>query len=137
MVSYHLLLIDDDVLLPRLIRPRLRQLPGEFVLHSAQDGIRGLEMAAALRPDLILLDWRMPGLDGFETLSRLRANTDTARIPVVTISGAIPTRGRCAEMIVRTEAYLAKPLDFGQLTGVLEQFLCLSLVAGLDARGMA
>ena len=118
----HVLLIDDDPHLAEVIQARLAGVFGELVLNAARDGSRGFDLARSILPSLILLDYQMPGLDGFETLRQLRTDARTAPIPIVTISGAIPTRGRCAEMIARTDAHLSKPFTFERLARVLARF---------------
>jgi len=123
MAPHRILLIDDDPHLPVIIRLLLAKTHSEVMLYTAREGQNGVAMAESVSPHLILLDCRMPGWDGFETLTQLRANPHTAHIPIVTISGAIPTRGRCAEMIARSEAYLSKPLDLSQLLAVITQFI--------------
>lgn len=117
------LLIDDDTLLATMIRLALDSNGLTCQLQYASDGVLGLELAEYHQPQVILLDYQMPGLDGWETLMRLRTNPKTALIPVVTISGAIASRGRCAEMVAASNAYLPKPLNFEKLCAVVAQFI--------------
>ncbi len=78
-----ILVIEDDTFLSSLISSEL-QGAGYEVL-AAHDGTQGLEMAKE-KPDLIMLDLVMPGMDGFETLAALKADPATASIPVVVAS---------------------------------------------------
>jgi two-component system, OmpR family, response regulator len=76
------LIIDDDGDIRRIARLSLSRVGGHEVVDAA-DGPSGLERALAERPDVILLDVMMPGQDGPATLAALRANPDSAAIPVV------------------------------------------------------
>jgi CheY-like chemotaxis protein/AraC-like DNA-binding protein len=79
-----LLVIDDNTALIDLLRRYLTNARCEVV--GVTDGAEGLRTAQALRPDAILLDIMMPGIDGWEILQRLKANPETSSIPVVICS---------------------------------------------------
>jgi DNA-binding response OmpR family regulator len=78
------LLIEDEPAVAELYRYRL-ELDG-YRVSVAPDGETGLHMAAEATPDLIYLDIRLPGMDGFEVLERLRADAGLSSIPVVILS---------------------------------------------------
>jgi diguanylate cyclase (GGDEF)-like protein len=80
------LLIDDSPDVHRLLRARLRQEHLELV--SAQSGRAGLDAMKVSRPALVLLDLDMPEMDGFEVLRALKAQQETATVPVVVLSDA-------------------------------------------------
>jgi len=82
MMSNKILVIDDDP----AVRGAFSLVLGEagYDLREAENGLQGVEMAKAERPDLIFLDLRMPGMDGVETLRRLKAIDDTMNIYIVT-----------------------------------------------------
>ena len=84
-MPHQILVIDDDVDVVRFLARRL-QSSGYGVL-LAHDGIAGEAAARKHRPDLILLDMRMPCRDGLATLAALRSTPETAAIPVVMLSG--------------------------------------------------
>lgn len=79
-----ILVADDDPLIIRLLEHRLRHRGYDVI--SAPDGETALDLAIREKPDLILLDGRMPGLDGFEVLRRLKENPETIQIPVVMLT---------------------------------------------------
>ena len=83
----------------------------------------GLQLALTQRPDLILLDIQLPGIDGYEVLRRLRAEAATRDIPVIALSanalGADIERGRAAGFA----AYLTKPIDQRELVAALKRVL--------------
>jgi two-component system cell cycle response regulator len=83
----------------------------DCIVLEASNGAEGLEVAAREKPDLILLDYTMPVLDGFETLTQLMANPELKSIPVVmlTAEGGRETMVKMARMGVRD--YLVKPFQ--------------------------
>ncbi len=78
------LLIEDDTAAAEMYR--LRLVADGYAVVVADDGEKGLAMAVAERPDFIYLDLRLPRVDGFEVLERLRADPKTAAIPVIILS---------------------------------------------------
>jgi len=78
------LLIEDDSAAAEMYR--LRLVADGYTVVVAEDGEQGLEMAGAELPDFIYLDIRLPKIDGFEVLERLRADPETADIPVIILS---------------------------------------------------
>ena len=78
MAKKKILLIDDEENLRKLIKMNL-ELTGAFEVATAAGGIEGIALAQKTVPDLILLDILMPGMDGIETLKRLRKDKDTLR----------------------------------------------------------
>ena len=75
-------IIDDTLEARRLIR-RILQSQGDFTIYEAEDGKQGLELIRRELPDLIILDLMMPEMDGFAFMDALRADTETANIPVI------------------------------------------------------
>jgi adenylate cyclase len=107
--SGHILIVDDDALNRRLLTKSL-----ENDGHRATDVDNGFAALSALeseRPDLVLLDIVMPGLDGIEVLERMKADADLRHIPVIMISGVDDTESvvRCLES--GAEDILPKPFD--------------------------
>lgn len=100
-----------------------------FRVVTALNGPTGLELAQSARPDLILLDLAMPGMDGFEVLTRLRADRATARIPVIVLTANY----REAAMVERglelgATEYLTKPIQMDELVVRLKSALRLASV---------
>jgi len=77
----HILIIDDDDLIRRLFGGKLAS--AGFEILYAQDGDEGREIARRLQPDLILLDIRMPGSDGYAVAQRLKEEPKTSNIPII------------------------------------------------------
>ncbi len=81
-----ILIIDDQPESARLFKQLLDE-HGQYRIFSAPNGIEGVSMVARRRPDLVILDLRMPEMDGFEVLQELRSNPETANIPVLVVTG--------------------------------------------------
>jgi CheY-like chemotaxis protein len=124
MTSQRVLVIDDDPYVLRVIALCLASI-NNIDIYGAATGYQGLKLADHEAPDLILLDFSLPGMDGLEALKRLRANVRTAHIPVIAITGAPRTDARCLKMISECEAYLPKPFDFRIFCQVVIQYLTL------------
>ena len=77
----------------------------------AQDGQEGLSRAAFVKPDLILLDVLMPGMDGYTAVARLRGQPDTATIPIIMLTGCTdPAYGQLSEGM-GASAHVTKPFS--------------------------
>ena len=85
---------------------------GPAVTHDQQNSKEALETARNANPDLVLLDVKMPGIDGFETFRRLRASSETADIPVVFISAHANVESVDKADALGAQGYLTKPFDF-------------------------
>jgi CheY-like chemotaxis protein len=81
-MASNILVIDDDPAVRSAFKLILEE--DNFSVREAENGLQGIEMALAERPDLIFLDLRMPGMDGVETLRRLKAVDETLSIYIVT-----------------------------------------------------
>lgn len=108
MVSATILIIDDEPtnlsLLTHLLRP-------EYLVRAANSGETGLRAAASEpRPDLVLLDVMMPGMDGYAVLGRLRANPDTASIPAIFLSALADEGDEEHGLVLGAVDYITKPI---------------------------
>jgi len=115
---HNVLYIEDNPANVMLMEEILRQLDGVRMIHALSPSL-GLEMARAQRPDLILVDIQLPGMDGYEVLRRLRMADATRSIPAIAVSAnalqADVERGIAAGFA----AYLTKPLDVEVLLKVV------------------
>jgi PAS domain S-box-containing protein len=111
------LLIDDDPDARILIR---RLLAGDgFHVEEASDGAMGIEIARDLRPDAIMLDVLMPGMDGWEVLRRLRSEPLLADTPVIMIS---MLREQQLGLALGASEYVTKPVDRAQLRRIMTRY---------------
>jgi len=88
-----------------------------FRVTCAENGARGLLAAKVERPDLVLLDLRMPVMDGYGMLGRLRADRALADLPVIVVTGEIEADARPRAMACGADDYLEKPFAMADLIG--------------------
>ncbi len=104
-----------------------------YTALEAEDGLAGLEAAAISRPDVILLDIAMPGIDGLETLRRLKARQDTRLIPVVIVTANGSREFMVTAVQYGTRDYICKPWEDGEVEMVVRWALNSSKKAQLAA----
>ena len=110
--------IEDDPANRLLVR-KLLQAAGHEVIDAA-DGLEGVRLACAQRPDLVLVDLNIPGLDGFEVALRLRGEASLAGVPIV----AITAEGdRETSLAVGCDGFLQKPIDARSFSSVIQRYL--------------
>jgi excisionase family DNA binding protein len=122
-----ILIVDDDEALAAALKEALEQVIPEAVVATATDGYEALVQVGSFRPDVLVLDLRMPRLDGFEVCRRLKARKETAGIRVLAMT-AYP------EGQVREQALACGADDFLDKPFAIEKFR--TRVATLLARGL-
>jgi CheY-like chemotaxis protein len=95
-------------------------------LLSAADGYRGIEIAHASRPDVILMDINLPGISGIQALKILRADPATAHIPVVALSANAMPRDIEKGLAAGFFRYLTKPIKVNEFMNTLDVALNFS-----------
>jgi len=114
--------IDDDEAVLKSLRNILVS-EGNYNVLTAPDGVKGLKLIRKHRPDLVLLDIVMPGLDGFEVLKRLKDDYKTMSIPVIVLSAWASEENRIKGSRLYTDLYLAKPITPDELLEKIAQVL--------------
>jgi two-component system alkaline phosphatase synthesis response regulator PhoP len=99
----------DDAAEVRMLLQLLLELEG-FVVTATADGPAGLAAVRAARPNVVLLDVQLPGMDGTEVLRALRADPPTAQLPVVLLTGS-PEQDTTALLGLGATGVLRKPFD--------------------------
>ena len=94
-----------------------------FTVLVATDGEKGVAMAATERPDLILMDLRLPGLDGWEATRQIKAQPGTRHIPVIALTAHAMTGDREKALAAGCDDFDTKPIDFARLRGKIEALL--------------
>ena len=110
---------DDNVY---MLKMRL-ELLGDFEVLAAEDGEKGCEMAAAERPDIILMDLEMPVVDGREATRRLKSNPQTRDIPVIALSAHTLAGERERALAAGCNEFDSKPIEFDRLVATLRRIL--------------
>ena len=131
----HILVIDDDHEVQQLLTLMLGH--EGYQVSVAADGFQGLKIAKSRRPDLVLLDLMLPGIDGFEVCSRLRQEPATATVPVLIISAKSQQTDRAAGAKVGANGYLTKPYQRKELLAQVRAFLDQSQAAAVAPAGFA
>jgi PAS domain S-box-containing protein len=121
------LLIDDDVAVHQLLERSLGKM-GLFV-YSAYDGIEGVKLALEIKPKAIILDIMMPSMDGWEVLSTLKANPETASIPIIMLT--MMDEIRCGYLFGATD-YLTKPINRDRLLETVNKYRVVEISATSD-----
>jgi DNA-binding response OmpR family regulator len=115
------LVVDDDPQVLRLMRVNL-ELEGYDVV-SAPDGEEALEAVVTERPDVVVCDVMMPGVDGLTVLRNVRANPKTSKIPFVVVSAKAQRSDVKAALDMGADRYITKPFDPQELLDAVEQLL--------------
>lgn len=108
-----ILIADDDRVARDLLDAWLRS--AEMRVEMAANGREALEMASRLRPDIILLDVMMPGLDGFEVCRRLRAEASLAEVPIILVTALNDRNSRMKGIEAGADDFVSKPYDGAEL----------------------
>lgn len=109
MAKKKILAVDDERHIVRLIQVNLER--AGYEVSTAYDGLEALRAIEEDRPDLIVLDVMMPQLDGFETLKRLKANPNTADIPVIMLTAKSQDADVFRGWQSGVDCYLTKPFN--------------------------
>jgi two-component system cell cycle response regulator DivK len=115
------LIVEDNEKNMKLVRDVL-QVKG-YETMEAGSGEDGLAMAAARKPDLVLMDIQLPGMNGIEALRALRADPATARIPVIAVTASVMQHDRTHITEAGFDAYLGKPLDLKEFLATVKRVL--------------
>jgi len=111
--SQRILVVDDDPQTAQLVRSWFKGRPYEIL--SAEDGHRGLQLAAEAEPDLILLDLKMPNLDGISVAKQLKEEPRTRAIPVIVLSACRDLEAKVEAFAVGADDYVTKPFNFEEV----------------------
>jgi CheY-like chemotaxis protein len=106
---------DDNVY---VVKSRLGR--AGFTVLVATDGEQGVAIAESERPDLILMDLSLPGLDGWEATRRLKAAPATKDIPIIAVSAHAMAGDREGALAAGCDDYDTKPIDFARLRAKIE-----------------
>ena len=116
-----ILIVEDTENNRVLISRRLKPMGYEVLL--AEDAERGLPLAEAERPDLILMDVGLPGMDGWTATRRLKANAATSNIPVIALTAHAMEGDRIRAMEAGCDDYETKPINWHRLMTKMQALL--------------
>ena len=115
------LIADDDPLVVRLLEHKLQQ--NGYEVLAVDDGAQALDKAVQEKPDIMVLDGMMPGLDGFEVLRRLKESEETRDIPVIMLTARAQERDIVDGLSMGADDYLVKPFIPEELLARIKRFV--------------
>ena len=118
MASRKILVIDDS----RVIRLRVREMlpPGNFEVLEAQDGLEGLNLIRKERPNLIMLDFLLPKLSGWEVFQQIQQSSELQKIPLVLMSGRKEEVTEKIQEPFEHFEFILKPFDQNELVAAIK-----------------
>jgi two-component system cell cycle response regulator DivK len=121
MTPRRILVVEDNPLNLKLVRDVL-QFAG-YDVNEAQSGEEGLRVAQQDPPDLVLMDLQLPGIDGIETLRRLRDGGPGRDVPVVAVTAFAMAEDRERAALAGFDGFIEKPISVRELPGQVEAFI--------------
>ncbi len=118
MASNKILVIDDS----RVIRVRVREMlpPGNFEVLEAKDGVEGLNLIRQERPNLIMLDFLLPKLSGWEVFQEIQSHAELQKIPLVLMSGRKEEVNEKIQEPFEYFEFIVKPFEQKELIGAIK-----------------
>lgn len=131
------LVIDDDPALLTALAQGL-ELVGGYEVISACDGATGLERFVTAKPDCVVVDVRMPGLNGYQFVRALRGDPETRETPIIVLSALVRDHEQLAGLLTGADAYLTKPVKIVNLMKTIDEAMRLTAEERTrHARGLA
>ena len=117
------LVVDDEDSVRAWLAEEIKAAHPDFEILEASDGYSAGEIVALSKPDVVILDLRMPGMDGFEVCRRIKSREETKEISVIAITAHPSDEAQRRILEAGATAYLAKPLDIEALLTEVESAL--------------
>lgn len=117
-----ILLIDDEMAFCDVVKENV-ELRGGYRIHVSNNGKDGLRAARTFKPDLIILDLRMPVMDGFKVLEELKKDNATLGIPVIVMTALEDDASKARVSSLYGDRYLVKPVKIGELLSKIAEIL--------------
>jgi two-component system, cell cycle response regulator DivK len=103
-----------------------------FVVHQAQDGCEAIEVAARVRPAVMLMDLMMPRMDGWEATRRLKTDARTRGVAIVAVSACTHPGDQERARRVGCDEFICKPVDLEYLAGLVNRLLARAHLGGAE-----
>lgn len=125
--SDRILILDDHPANTKLLA-RILELSGHKNIHSITDPRKFFDTYFELRPDLVLLDLKMPYMDGFTILEKLKETDEDGCLPVIVISAQNEQENRLKALRLGVHDFIGKPFDQAEVVTRVQNFLCIRSV---------
>ncbi|HZS78906.1 MAG TPA: response regulator [Ktedonobacteraceae bacterium] len=119
------LVIDDNPTIVELIKYAVN-LQGTYHVVVAYDGVQGLERVFAERPDCVIIDVKMPRMDGYQLVRCLRGDPRTSNTPLIILSAMTREEDQMTGLLSGVDEYLTKPFKPASLNAAIERVLRLT-----------
>jgi signal transduction histidine kinase len=116
-----ILYVEDDAP-SRMLVKQVLQFAG-YQVFEAEDGMTGIRVAQETKPDLILMDVNMPGLDGHEAATKIKSLPGMSDLPIIAVTANVMEGDRERALTAGCDGYLAKPIDVDALPNQITEFL--------------
>jgi len=118
-----ILVVDDEEALAKMVAKAIRSQNPDYEITEANDGFRAGTLIATIKPDVVILDLRMPGVDGYEVCRMIKGQKDTAHAEVIAMTAFPSSESEKRILDCGARVCLAKPLDLDELLGEIEKSL--------------
>ncbi len=122
---YTVLIVEDNVELLDILSRALRRI-GHFNVVGASDGVTGLEQYYVVHPNCMVIDVKMPGLDGYQLVRALRGDPTTAATPLIILTAMTQDKERFAGLAAGADLYLLKPITPQDLAAAIHRAILIS-----------
>ncbi len=119
------LVIDDNPTIVELIKYAVN-LQGSYEVVVAYDGVQGLERIYTERPDCVIIDVKMPRMDGYQLVRCLRGDARTANTPLIILSAMTRNEDQMTGLLSGVDEYMTKPFKPSALNATIERVLRLT-----------
>jgi DNA-binding response OmpR family regulator len=119
------LIVDDNPELLSILADGL-ELAGPFNVITARDGLQGLELCMAHHPDCLVVDVKMPHINGYQLARLLRGDQETAQIPLILLTALAQNHERSLGLGAGTDRYLVKPVTPRELAKAVREVVTLN-----------
>ena len=116
-----ILVIEDELNVQRFIKANLSA--SGYRVNIAGDGEKGLKLVQSTRQDLIFLDLRLPGISGWDVLTRLKSEEKFAGIPIIVMTASVHGDGEEQALAMGAADYIAKPFTVDKLLTIVRKYL--------------
>jgi CheY-like chemotaxis protein len=129
--TFTVLMVDDNRDLLDIFRDLLTDV-GHYRVATATNGVQALEKCMEVSPDCMVIDVKMPGLDGYQLVRALRGDPATEQIPLIILSAMAQDRDKFVGMLSGVDRYLIKPVTPLELIAVIQEVIAVDAPARLQ-----